>query len=108
MPGEDAQRDADDDGDEQARQCEPTDTGMPLPDLLGHGWAAHVVVARVRLAEVELHRVAEPVDVALEHGAVEAELRAHARRSSPASAFAPPAMLGGGVAGDQLDQQEHD
>ena len=42
-----------------------------LPDLLGDGRAALV---EQRRPEVELHRVDEPVAVALEHRAVEAEL----------------------------------
>ena len=74
-------------------------------DVLGDGRAAGPV--EVRLAEVELDRVQEPVAVALEHRAVEAELLAHLRD-----------LLGRGVdaAGDggrrvtrdQLHEHEHD
>ena len=75
-----------------------------LLDLLGDGRAALV---EQRRPEVELHRVDEPVAVALEDGAVEAELGPD---------LGDP--LGGGVgaagegrrrvAGDQLREHEHD
>ena len=105
MPARMPERDADEDGDEEAGQREAERHREPLADLLrdasGRSWLS------VRLAEVELHRVAEPVAVALEHGSVEAELLAHLRdllgRGVDAAGDG-----GGGVAGDELDEHEHD